>query len=283
MWNFTIQNRTISQYQLPLLALVLFVMFLSSCGSTRTTMKAPLKEAGAHYLIEQLTKNEIEFEWFSAKYSAEQVYNKKKTSFKGQIRIAYDSLIWISISPALGIEMARLLLSTDTVKMINRFKKTYFVSDFGYIQEILNQALDFDMLQAFLTGNDFSFYENGRFKATVDNNEYKLMTIGRGKLKKYVKENEEGNIIPIQNIWLNAETYKITRVVIKEIIDENRKFEATYSEFKALGDQLFPSSIMFDIESYDNKITIKVNFTKVVINEALRFPFKIPEKYERVY
>lgn len=283
MWYSRIQNSSIFHYQIPLLILVLFIVFLSSCGSTRTSMKGPLKEAGAHYLMEQLSDNELKFNWFSAKYSAEQIHNKKKTSFKGQIRIARDSLIWISISPALGIEMARLLVSTDTVKMLNRFEKNYFISDFGYIQEILNQALDFDMLQAFLTGNDFSFYEDGTFKATVDNDKYKLMTIGRHKLKKYVKENEAGNVIPIQNIWLNAETYKITKVMIKEIVDENRKFEAIYSGFQEIEGQLFPSHVTFDIESYDNKMTINVDFSRLVIDEPLSFPFKIPSKYERIY
>jgi hypothetical protein len=259
------------------------MVFLAGCGAHRTAIKRPLKEAGAHYLIDQLNENELEFEWFSAKYSAEQIYNKKKTSFKGQVRIARDSLIWISVSPALGIEMARLLISTDTVKMLNRFEDNYFISDFGYINQLLNHALDFDMLQAFITGNDFSFYEDGKFKATVDDDEYKLMTMGRHKLKKYVRENEKGNIIPIQNIWLDPESYKITRVVIKEIVDENRKFEASYSEFELYEDQLFPKKASFNIESYDNKMTLTVDFGKVTIDEPLRFPYKVPEKYEQVY
>jgi len=265
--------------------MVLFVVmvFLAACGTHRTAIKRPLKEAGAHYLIDQLNENELEFEWFSAKYSAEQIYNKKKTSFKGQVRIARDSLIWISVSPALGIEMARLLISNDTVKMLNRFEDNYFISDFGYINRMLNHALDFDMLQAFITGNDFSFYEDGKFKATVDDDEYKLMTLGRHKLKKYVRENEEGNIIPIQNIWLDPESYKITRVVIKEIVDENRKFEAIYSEFELYEDQLFPKKAIFNIESYDNKMTITVDYGKVTIDQPLRFPYRVPDKYERIY
>jgi len=147
----------------------------------------------------------------------------------------------------------------------------------------LNHALDFDMLQAFITGNDFSFYEDGKFKATVDDDEYKLMTLGRHKLKKYVRENEEGNIIPIQNIWLDPESYKITRVVIKEIVDENRKFEAIYSEFELYEDQLFPKKAIFNIESYDNKMTITVDYGKVTIDQPLRFPYRVPDKYERIY
>ena len=53
--------------------------------------------------------------------------DKGKTSLKGQLRIQSDSLIWLTFSPALGIEAARVLLTNDSVKFINRLNKTYFL------------------------------------------------------------------------------------------------------------------------------------------------------------
>jgi len=281
MWYLKDKKGIVSVSFLVFSVATIFLMM--SCKGSRSVIKKPLKEAGAHYLMDELKANELKFEWFSAKYNAEQVFNKKKTSFKGQIRIYRDSLIWISVSPALGIEMARLMITTDSIKLINRFESNYFISDMRYVNNLLNHALDYDMLQAFITGNDFSFYEDGRFRATVDDDEYKLITTGRHKLKKYVKENEEGNVIPIQNIWLDPENYKITMVLIKEIIDENRKFVATYSDFELFEEQLFPTNAEYDIESLEKKMILSVKFSKVSINKPLKFPFKIPEKYERVY
>jgi len=137
------------------------------------------------------------------------------------------------------------------------------------------------MLQAFLIGNDFTFFENGKFKASIDAKEYRLTTVGRGKLKKYVKHNEEGLKIPIQNIWLNAENFKITKVMIKEIKQEGRKLQAFYSEFNPIGEQLFPHHIDFEIIS-DTKIDIGINYSKIVVNKALKFPFSVPSRFTRV-
>ena len=260
-------------------AMLVLVSMYTSCKTTRAVYKEPIKEEGDEFLFEQLKKNELKFEWFSAKFDADYIIDKKVTSFSGQIRICRDSIIWISISPALGIEMARMLITTDTVKFLNRIDKSYFVSDFNYINSFINNVIDFDILQAFLIGNDFSFYENTKFKASIDNMEYRLLTAERNKLKKYVKENELVNQIPIQNIWLDPQTFKITKVMIKEIYQEGRKFEAKYSNYQKMENQLFPLDVEFDISS-ENNIIVLVKYSKVKVNEELEFPFGIPGNYK---
>jgi hypothetical protein len=268
----------------PKLLIIAFfsAIILASCSSSRHTIKSPLKEQGGDYLFGQLKKSEIHFTNLSAKFSAEYVNDKKTTSFSGQIRILHDSLIWISISPLLGIEMMRVELTNDSVKYLNRISSTYFLRDFNYMNRLLNKALDFDMVQAFLLGNDFSFYENGKFRAGVENGLYKLSTAERHKLKKYLKQNESIDNIPIQHIWLNPENFKITQVVIKEIEKDSRKFEADYSQFEEVNGQLFPAKIAFDIETGESKVSIKVNYSKITIDQNQNFPFRIPENYQPI-
>ncbi|MCK4677226.1 MAG: DUF4292 domain-containing protein [Bacteroidales bacterium] len=270
-----------SFFYFVLYILPLFLFF--SCSTSKKVIKEPIKAEGPEYLFNQLKKNELQYNWFSVKFSADYIYNKKKTSFSGHLRIRKDSAIWISISPTLGIEMIRMLITPDSVKMVNRIEKTCFISEFSYFNQFLNNALDFDMMQAFITGNDFAFYENGKFRASVENNQYKLITTGRNKLKKYVKEQEEEIIIPIQNIWLDPDNFKIFKVVIKEIVVDNRKFEATYSDFKPLENQLFPSSLDYEIQAAEKKISLYVKYSRVVIDKPFNFPFKVSDKYQRVY
>ena len=259
------------------------LLLLLSCSTSKKVIKEPIKSEGPEYLFEQLKKNELKYNWFSVKFSADYIYNKKKTSFSGHLRILKDSAIWISITPTLGIEMIRMLITPDSVKMVNRIEKTYFLSDFSYFNQFLNNALDFDMMQAFITGNDFAFYENGKFRASVENNQYKLITTGRHKLKKYVKEQEEEIVIPIQKIWLNPNDFKISKVVIREIVVDNRKFEATYSDFEPLENQLFPSSLDYEIQAAEKKISLYVKYSRVIIDKPLKIPFKVSDKYHRVY
>lgn len=258
----------------------LLLIVVSSCGTSRKTIREPLKEQGADYLFSHLKLNELKYTYFSARFTASFTREKNETAFSGQIRIQKDSLIWISISPVLGIEMARLLITNDSVKYMNRIDNKYFISDFNYINSLINSTLDFDMLQAFLTGNDFSFYENSSFRAAVDNLEYKLVTTDRRKLKKYVRNNQFINI-PIQHIWLSPETFKISRVMVREINPGGRKLEGRYLYLND-GGQLVPENLNFNLETAENKNQISLQYTRVNTTDSLAFPFRIPEKYERV-
>lgn len=260
---------------------IILTLILFSCKTTRTIIKEPIKEYGADYLFEQLKNNELKFDFFSAKFSIDYINDKNKTSFKGHIRIKKDSLIWISFSPALGIEVARLMITNDSVKFINRINDTYFIGDYDFVNDFLETNIDFDIIQSFITGNDFTYYENGKFRASIDSKEYRLSTAARSKLKKYVKESEENPKVFIQTIWLNPESFKISQVHIKEIKKENIKLVAIYDDFVFIDEQLFPSNINFHVIA-ENNIKVAVDYSKIVINKPLRFQFKIPRKFTQI-
>ena len=177
-------NKRVRKVAAFLCALFLLVVFMA-CNIERKLIKEPLKDKGADFLFEQLKKNEFSFNYLNIKFSADITFNKKDNSTNGSLRIIRDSAIWISLSPALGIEAARMLITVDSIKFLNRLESTYFVEDFKYLNSLLKTNLDFDMLQSLLVGNDFSSYENDVFKASIDGKQYLLSTIGRGKLKKY--------------------------------------------------------------------------------------------------
>ncbi len=253
----------------------------SGCKSTRKTIKQPIKEYGADYLFEKLKENELKFDWLSGKFSLDLIIDKKKNSFKGQIRIRRDSAIWVSFSPALGIEMARMLITRDSVFFLNRISKNYFTGDIEFVTDFLDANVDFDVIQSLLIGNDLTYYENGKFRATYDSKEYHLVTSGRRKLKKYIKTNDDAQRIYLQNIYLDPETYKISRMKIKDVAKENQKLEAFYSRNETINDQLFPMQIMYDI-SANSQIEVNMNYSKIVLDQTLKLPFKIPSKYEQI-
>jgi len=278
MVNF-MNKRPVQRIITHFAAALLVLAVLTSCSSARRIIKEPIKEQGADFLFNSLKSNELKYTYFSARFSASFYQQKNETSFSGQIRIQKDSLIWISISPVLGIEMARLLITNDSVKYMNRINNTYFLTDFNYINSLINSTLDFDMLQAFLTGNDFSFYENSTFRAAIDNQEYKLMTTNRHKLKKYVRNNQDISI-PVQQIWLSPDNFKISKVQVREVLPGGRKLEGVYTYINENG-QLLPEKLSFDLETAENKNQIQVSYSKLNTVDSLSFPFRIPEKYIR--
>jgi outer membrane lipoprotein-sorting protein len=264
--------------------ILLFLVFivLSSCTGSRKAVREPIKEQGAEYLVTKLKEHELKFQQFSAKFNAVYTTDKKKTTVSGNLRIESDSIIWISISPALGIEAVRFMLTPDSIKFINRLSNTYLEQNFSYINQLLNKTLDYDMAQSFLTGNDFSLYDSNTFRASVENQEYKLNTTNRRKLRRYVRRSDDDINIPIQSIWLNPENFKISRVLLKEADRDSRKFEATYSEFEKFDENLIPTTLDFKIETVNNKVRIKINYSNVQIDKEQTYPFRIPEKYTEI-
>jgi len=257
---------------ISLAAIVLF----QNCNPQKKIIKQPIKDEGADHLIKKLKENEFNFEWFDAKFSADFSMDGKENSFKGSLRIRKDSAIWASISPALGIEMARILITQDSMKLMNRIEGTYLKTDFSYINNLLETNFDFDILQALLLGNDLTCYENDKFKANINEKKYLLRTVGRQKIKKFVDENDKDRII-LQDIWLDPETYKIEKITLKDI-QKSSKIDSYYSGFHAIGGQIYPTELYFD---FNNKRAIKLTLkmSKIQVNIPKSMSFRIPSRY----
>ncbi|MFZ4398556.1 MAG: DUF4292 domain-containing protein [Bacteroidales bacterium] len=230
-------------------------------------------------IFDMMSKSQFRFDWLSAKFSADYEVDDNNTSFSGQIRIRKDSVIWISISK-FSIEVARMLITEDTVKFINWMDNNYFISDFNYINRFINNAVDFDMLQAFFIGNDFKYYENDKFKTSSEGNQYHLSTVNRHKLKKYIKTENDKLKILVQSILIDPMTFKINELTVKEV-KANNKLKASYSDYETINGQLFPRKLKVLI-SAEKEIKINIDFSRINIDEALNFPFRIPGSYERM-
>jgi len=227
--------------------------------------------------------NQMEFDYLSAKFTMVYGQGKNTTNLRGQLRIKNDSLIWMSITPALGIEAARVMLTNDSIKFINRLNKTYFSGKYNLVDSLLNTTIDYSLLQSMFVGNDLTQYDVNKFKSSVDNGLYRMTIRERRKIRKYIKRGEIETRVLVQQIWLYPDTYRIARIDIKERgEDENNKLQVYYSNYIDVDGQLFPSNIRIEITS-QKSISIDLDFNKVLINSPLNFPFKIPSKYEKLF
>lgn len=260
---------------------VTFAFTVLSCKTGRHhTMSEPLKEIGPEFLFESMKKSEFGFNTLSLKFSADLEVGNEGSSFSGIISLIRDSLMWISIQK-FGIEAVRLYITKDSVKMMNRINKTYFINEFSRVNELFKTDFDFDILQSVITGNDFTYYENNVFKAVVDNKLYKLSTLGRQKIKKFVRSEKEYAMVLIQDIWLDPETFKIVKLSLKELkAPENRKLICEYSDFETINNKLFPKKIQFHIT--DEKRTRGVIIiNKISMENPESLPFSIPSTYTK--
>ena len=153
-------NKTILLSWLLIIAITLF----SGCRSQRKVLKDPIKE--------HLEEPQFQFETLSMKAAIAASLNSSKEPYNltGNIRMIHDSVIWISVSPGLGIEAVRLYITPDSVFFMNRINNEYATTTFRFFNTQYQVDLDFNMLQSLLTGNGLvvKTLENQQRKLKVD-------------------------------------------------------------------------------------------------------------------
>ena len=117
------------------------------------------------------------------------------------------------------------------------------------------------------------------FKAAIENKKYTLTTVGRRKIKKFIKDNENLKVM-LQKIFINPETFKIEKIAINEINDK-RKIDAKYSQFSDVNNQKFAYHVEYEMIA-DKKFNMLIDYTKIQIDKPFEMPFNIPEKYTKM-
>jgi len=268
-------------YKAKYFIVFLITVIVYSCKPSEDVTKVKVPHHSTKELLDSLDHNELRFKTLSAKAQIEYI-NEKTTSFKVHLRIQKDSAIWVSITPLFGIEMARVLITQDSVIFMDRVHSEYFKGDFGYINKMFNVELDFEMLQALLIGNSLEFEKNGKIRTSIDRKKdfYYIGTQKKRKVKKDLKKDKEKLKEQSQIIWLAPHNFKIVELFITDP-EKNQSLRGLFSEHKMIQEQLFPYHLQFNIHSKKN-LQLNVDYGKVSLNKAVSFSFKIPSKYDQI-
>ncbi|MBX7203345.1 MAG: DUF4292 domain-containing protein [Bacteroidia bacterium] len=227
-------------------------------------------------LLKRLRAANTPFEWFSARITANTDIEKKTNSFSANLRVRRDSAIWLSISPALGIEVARVFISPDSLKFINRIDGTFFRGDYKYLKELLQTEVNFEMIQAVLLGNLYMHYNHEQYVSELDKGLCLLSTLRKRKIKK-----ETELAIPeilTQEIWCLADNHKISRMEMQDYRPV-RKFSVEYTSYQPYEDYLLPEKL-FVHASAAKSARIELEYSRLQMNKPLNLPFSIPDNYE---
>lgn len=211
------------------------------------------------------------YKFLSAKLSVNHSTSEKTQSFGVRARLKKDSIIWLSITPGLGIEAVRLVITPDSIKMLNRIEQKYFSESFARTNELLKMEVSFEVLQSALTGEFVRLYQEDMYllKPLVD-----LYTL-----------EAESERIPLSNAPLQLEQrtevdpsiWRVTRSVLRNP-PRNEQILAEYNDFQQLEEMVFPTSMRFRTQGKEN-IAVDLKWSKIEEKTTLRFPFNIPNKY----
>ena len=232
--------------------------------------KLPTHEDTMRMVNEVLTnvqKKHIDFRTFSAKIKVDYSNNKgRQPDFVANVRMLKDSLIWISLSNDIGIEGIRVLISKDSIKLLDKLANTYQVRPLSHIQELSQIPFSFADLQSLLVGNPIFFNKDSVTSYTNNVNGYTLLSIA--PLFK--------NLLSVSNDYS----------VQKSKLDDNdptlnRTCDLIYNNYENKTGVSFSTQRQITI-SQQNKLDVELKFKDYKFNEELSFPFTVPKKFKRI-
>jgi len=289
------------------IALCLVVLLaIGGCKTKRVTQKSPLVNVSSNFILDQVIQSEFEFTSLNAKLSVDLDAPNQNNSFKINMRARSDSLIWMSITPALGIEAARLLIQPDTLKYIDKLKKEYFVGDYSLLDSVFRYETKFLFMENLLIGNPVELLPEEKYTATVEGLNYVLQTKVKRKIKKafdisrkdmvedtlytdldVVKEKKfekavdklsEDDLI-IKRYYVRASDFRISRTIIDDVLYK-RTIVINYDNYQLLDGIPFPGKISITASTPTETTRFEIEYSRVRTNETQGYPFKIPSKYE---
>ena len=264
--------------QIKFLFLVTLILAFALAGCK--TVK-PITGSTAHAAIPTIDLldsvfSHSQYDYLSAKiavdYSSENPKGEKDSkSFGIRARFKKDSVIWLSVTPALGIEMFRLCLTKDSVKLLNRLEQKYFVNSFDKANEVLKMDEDFKVIQSLINGGFAKIYDLDQYQSEVTNEGYAIAADLTGFQSKKTED-------PVEHITnVSNALWRVTRTFLKST-ETSDQIVAEYGSFQAVGKNHYPSDMKFLIDG-KGKIALNLKWTKIEEKPMLKFPFKIPAKY----
>jgi hypothetical protein len=278
-------------------AIIMLALFTFSCKhkkkiqktqtevaiSDTTTGRCKLDFKNSKALSKYVKENEFDFVWVMAKANVETLIDGKEENFDIRVNIRKDSAMLITIQYLLGIQVAKILITRDSVKVRVDVKKQYFKGDFNYINDMLNADLDYDVLQAVLFGNSAEFYEDDELKLKPvtdrENCHYLLSTERKRRLRRLQSGDNELKKA-LQILTLNPDNYKIIK---NEFSDPatNRSFIANYKNFTQKDSVYAPYHVDIDIVA-EKKASVKIDYVRIEKNIPQKLSLNIPSKYEAI-
>jgi hypothetical protein len=232
-------------------------------------------------ILQQMKDSMPVYDWAVMRFSADYTgLDNKRILVGGQMRIRRDSAIWVSLSPAVGIEVARAILTHDSLRFLSRLQGSYYSGPSSKLNQLLMTNVDYNVLEALLLGNDFAYYEDSVF--SLDNSArplYHLSTPGRRKLSRQLSSSGTKPTVLIQDMWIDPQNYRITRQQVKVVGQESQKLEVEYSDFKRIDGKLIPHSLNLKI-TVNGDILLKINLSRVELDVEQSMPFSIPSSYK---
>jgi hypothetical protein len=235
-------------------------------AATPAVKAAPIVSDKKEANIKLLRSKNINFNTLSMKGKANLRLPGNENTVTVNVRIQRDQKIWMSITALLGIEVARAVITPDSIMVINKLQNTYVRQPFSYIYRYTSKQVSFKMLQDVLTGNTINTLFNPT--AVLEQNEQGL----------WILKGNEGSL----GFNLNFNALQKPGQLNLNDIKAAQALKVNYGHYQKVNEFMMPAQIAINSMSGNKRVDIDFDFSKIESNVQLDFPFRVPKGYELI-
>ncbi|MBE9511023.1 MAG: DUF4292 domain-containing protein [Bacteroidetes bacterium] len=249
---------------------------LPGCKTTRKSIRLFNKRnaESVERVKESLIKKKIDVKYIWVKrYNCEIRENWKRKDFYGDIKIVKDERIVITVKSGIGIETARILLTQDSVKIVDRMNKEVFCGGYEQMKRY------FGLIDCYKRAEDL----------LISNNSMVIEEIENKNGKKYdIRNGENNNEIIIYEIGVKKRRNKkftigVNNYNIIEYLEKDGEIEmlkVTYLKWSDIGKIKFPNELKIEVHKNSEKSIAIIKYERIEINGKINIKFRIPDGYK---
>ncbi|MGV3706922.1 MAG: DUF4292 domain-containing protein [Arcticibacter sp.] len=250
------------------LSKVVFLCLLTFCFACRAKKEVAPPVASVPSVvnsktasIKAITENAFNFKTLSAKAKIDFKFNNQSNGASLNLRMRNKEVIWMSITAIAGIEVARVMITPDSIKVHNRLQGEYLAKPFNFISQYSSRAIDFNILQNLLVGNATQGAVTEASEIHVTGSETAVKTAINGLMYELVFN----------------DIYKLTENKLRDSKDQ--QLTALYSNFQALNGRNLPYAVSMLSNAGNKNVRIDIKYSSVSVNEPVDFPFSVPKRF----
>ena len=192
-------------------------MTATGCLTGRRAATATLPAREPMELLGEVEAREAEWSTLGLRLESTASAMGKAGTFTLNVRMAKDSVIWMSISPALGVEAARVLMTPDSVQVLSKLPGSRFVfqGNYAMLEEAVQAPVNFEIMQDLLLGRPLMLdAERDEYTSQVDGDQYVLMSKYNRNVRKLVGTDDK-ELAPDDSLSIVAKDKKAERLIEK--------------------------------------------------------------------
>lgn len=277
-----------SSYCLWLFGCVALLLLCNACRKSATEATAPptdtvvvvtppsqataASDVSARKALASLQANQAAVKTLTAQGDAQFVGNGIDQSLGVEVRLQRNTALWVSLYTNFGIkiEVARALITPDSVRVLNRFQQQYIAQPSGYVQRLAGYPLGFGQLQALVLGQIL------QPPTPTDTLRYSQTASGNQQIDYRT-----------QNLLCKLKTDATAQQLLEQTIDDifaDQQLSLQQSDYKPLKNSTLLAAYHRQLQLQNQQQHYKLvwKLAQIVPNTALEMPFVVPPSYTRV-